>query len=75
MSDPDQYAPIKKTCERFGFSRATFYRMLADEKSGLEEVIRRVPPLTGRIRVPQRAFENWLSRRNGCAPVSIIQKP
>jgi hypothetical protein len=50
-------------CARYAISRATFYRMLADPNSGLRAVVVRIPPPTGRIRVPVVAFEAWLRRR------------
>jgi hypothetical protein len=62
---PDHYATIQKTCERYSIGRSTFYRMLSDPLSGLAEVVVRIPPMTGRLRVPERAFEAWLSKRNG----------
>jgi len=37
--------------------------MLDDPDSGLSEIVVRIPPETGRIRVPQAAFEAWLSER------------
>lgn len=58
-----QYLTIKQVCERYGISRATFYRMLADPQSGLRGVVVRIPPPRGRIRVPVVAFEAWLKRR------------
>lgn len=64
-NEPDLYLTVKETCRRFAFSRSTFYRMLADPSSGLAAVIVRIPPESGRIRVPSRAFEGWLRRRRG----------
>lgn len=64
-TSPDCFRTIRDTCARFDIGKSTFYRMLADPDSGLAEVVRRVPPVTGRIRVPERAFEEWLTRRNG----------
>lgn len=65
MSDdePEEWLTINETCRRFRISRATFYRTLADTKTGLAEVVVRVPPPTGRIRVPRRRFEAWLWER------------
>lgn len=56
----DTYLSIIQTCERFRLSRSTFYRMLRDPDLDLEEIVVRVPPVTGRIRVPARRFEDWL---------------
>ena len=64
---PDTYATINAACSQFGFSRSTFYRMLADSTSGLREILSRIPPGSGRIRVPLQAFEAWLLRRGSCA--------
>ncbi|MEZ6184086.1 MAG: helix-turn-helix domain-containing protein [Planctomycetota bacterium] len=60
---PDTYLSINEVCERFGLSRRTFYRMLADPRSGLAKVVVRIPPRTGRIRVPLKRFEKWLLER------------
>ncbi len=57
---PDQYLSVDQTCSQFTLSRSTFYRLLRDAGSGLNELIVRVPPRTGRIRVPARGFEEWL---------------
>lgn len=65
MASPDCYRTIAETCARFSIGRSTFYRMLADPASGLSDVVVRVPPVTGRLRVPERAFEEWLRKRNG----------
>ena len=59
----DAYLSVRETCERFQISRATFDRMLSDSSSGLGEVIIRLPPVTGRVKVPLRAFEAWLRER------------
>ncbi len=63
MTEPDTWAPLRATCERFTISRRTLYRMLPDlEQAG---VAMRVPPRTGPYRIAQRAMESWLRRRNG----------
>lgn len=61
--EPETYLTIDAACARFCLSRRTFYRMLADPKSGLREVVVRIPPRTGRIRVPANRFEQWLLAR------------
>tara|TARA_B100000965_G_C19361680_1_gene656279 strand:- start:253 stop:450 length:198 start_codon:yes stop_codon:yes gene_type:complete len=58
-----QFLTINQVCKRYGISRSTFYRMLADPQSGLRGVVVRIPPPTGRVRVPVAAFEAWLKRR------------
>jgi len=59
--DPDSYLSINQTCQRFGISRRTFYRMLEDPS--LADLVVRIPPGTGRIRVPLKRFERWLLER------------
>ena len=56
---PDTYLTVNEACARFGFSRRSFYRWLADPETGLCEVVVRIPPRTGRIRVPLLALERW----------------
>ena len=61
--NPDTYVSVNDACKRFGVSRRSFYRWLADPETGLANVVVRIPPGTGRIRVPVRRFEQWLRRR------------
>lgn len=61
--EPDTYLTVNEACERVGISRRSFYRWLADPKTGLADVVVRIPPGTGRIRVPVRRFEQWLRGR------------
>jgi membrane-bound lytic murein transglycosylase B len=61
-ADPE-YLSVNETCARYGFSRGTFDRMLRDASSGLADVVVRVPPVTGRVKVPTAAFEAWLRAR------------
>lgn len=60
---PDSYVSIDEACARFGISRRTFYRLLADPEGGLDQVVIRIPPRTGHIRVPVQRFEQWLRSR------------
>jgi len=60
---PDFYVSIREACDRFGISRRTFYRMLGREPE-LADLVVRIPPETGRIRVPLLQFESWLSSDN-----------
>ena len=62
-SDPDTFVSVNEACRLFGISRRTFYRMLADPDGGLDEVVLRIPPATGRYRVPLQRFEQWLRIR------------
>ncbi len=55
----DQYLSVDEACEQFGLSRSTFYRRLRDPRSGLVEVVVRVPA-TRRTLVPACRFEQWL---------------
>lgn len=62
--EPEEtFLTIDEACRRFGLGRRTFYRMLADPGGGLAQVVVRVPPGTGHIRVPVRRFEAWLRGR------------
>jgi len=77
---PDTYVSINEVCRRFSFSRQTFYRMLGDPEEDLAELVVRVPPETGRIRVPLRAFEAWLKARarkglRGLSPGALGESP
>ena len=62
MEVNDEFLTVREVCKLFGFSRATFFRMKADPKSGLAEIVLHIPPISGRIHVPRRAFEEWLRR-------------
>ncbi|MCO5164878.1 MAG: helix-turn-helix domain-containing protein [Planctomycetes bacterium] len=65
--EPQPYLSINNVCRRFAISRSTFYRLLADPDTGLEELVVRIPPRTGRLRVPAHAFEEWLRGRGDSA--------
>ncbi len=60
VGEPDHYVTVNQACARFSMSRSSIYRMLADPDSGLSAILVRIPPGTGRLRVPLRAFEAWL---------------
>lgn len=60
---PDTYLSVNEACEQIGISRRSFYRWLADPRTGLAGVVVRIPPGTGRIRVPVRRFEQWVRGR------------
>lgn len=62
MSTTDSYASVAEICRHYRISRMTFYRMLNDPQSGLQELVIRVPPVVGVIRVPRLAFDEWLRR-------------
>ncbi len=59
----ETFLNVSETCKRFQISRATFDRMLRDTSNGLSEVIVRLPPTTGRVKVPLLAFQAWLHER------------
>lgn len=61
--DEERYLTVTEACKHFQISRATFDRVLSDPSSGLEDVVVRLPPATGRVKVPLRAFEAWLQGR------------
>jgi hypothetical protein len=54
----DTFLSVSETLRRFGISRSAFYDMVRN--TDLEHILVRVPPGTGRIRVPARRFEEWL---------------
>lgn len=60
---PQHYLSVNELCRRYGISRTSFYRMRATPELGLAEILVRIPPPNGRIRVPVGAFEEWLRRR------------
>ena len=63
--DDGLYIGLNTACRRFGMSRSTFYRMLDDPQCGLAEIVVRIPPGTGRIKIPVEAFEKFLTTRRG----------
>jgi hypothetical protein len=54
--EPEAYVGVKEACRVFEISRRTFDRLLGDLDSGLSDIIVRIPPRTGRIKVPLRGF-------------------
>jgi hypothetical protein len=62
-SPVDRYVSVNEACAQFSISRATFYRMLDAPSSGLREIVIRVPPVTGHLRIPLNRFERWLQAR------------
>ena len=53
------YLTVKQACKVAGIGRTTFYKLLDDARSGLAELVLRVPGL-GHIRIPEREFLRWL---------------
>ncbi len=53
------YLTVKQACKVAGIGRTTFYKLLDDPRSGLAELVLRVPGL-GHIRIPEREFRRWL---------------
>jgi len=53
------YLTVKQACKVAGIGRTTFYKLLDDPRSGLAELVLRVPGL-GHIRIPEREFLRWL---------------
>jgi hypothetical protein len=60
---PEKFLSINDVCDLYGVSRSTLYRMLRNPKSGLRDLVVRVPPGTGRIRIPARGFLELLEGR------------
>lgn len=56
-TEPDTWVSVDEACARLTVSRSTFYRALRNETSGLSAIVRRIPPGTGRLRVPLRRLE------------------
>ena len=54
-----EYLTVAEACKLAGIARSTFYKLLADPDSGLGQVAVRIPGLS-RVRVPERAFREWL---------------
>ena len=72
--EPDTYVSVNEACRRFGIARRTFYRMLAEHPS-LAEIALRIPPRTGRIRLPVKRFEAWLQAQQDPHPRGISDRP
>ena len=53
------YLTVNQACELAGISRATFYKLLDDPRSGLADIAYRIPGL-GRIRLRRRELCEWL---------------
>lgn len=53
---------VDEACERWGFSRSSWDRWLADRTSGLREV---VIPVGSRVLVPVNEFDGWLRALRG----------
>ncbi len=53
------YLTVKQACEIASIGRTTFYKLLDNPRSGLEELTVRIPGL-GHIRIPERDFRRWL---------------
>ena len=54
-----EYLTVVEACSLAGISRSTFYKLLADPDTGLGRVAVRIPGMA-RVRVPERAFREWL---------------
>jgi hypothetical protein len=62
MGEPDTWVPVNEACARLSVSRSTFYELLRNELTGLGAIVRRIPPGTGRLRVPLRQLEQLVAR-------------
>ena len=56
------YLTLKETAERYSVSRSTLARMMADPSTGFADIVVRVPPVTGQVRLPVMAFEKLLEQ-------------
>lgn len=59
-----EFLSVNETCATFNFSRSTFYRMYEDPGLELKKFILRIPPVSGRLRIPKSEFIDWLKRRS-----------
>ena len=55
------YLTVRQACEVAGIGRTTFYRLLANPRSGLANIVVRLPVI-GHMRIPEREFREWLER-------------
>jgi hypothetical protein len=58
---PDRYLKVKDICRFLGISKSTFYRLLADESSGLGAVVVELPCVDGPRALVSRLRE-WADR-------------
>jgi excisionase family DNA binding protein len=58
-NDQDHYLTVQQACNLAAISRSTFYRLLSEPKSGLPQIVVRIP-IVNRIRVPRQRFCEWL---------------
>jgi hypothetical protein len=58
-NDEDAYLTVSQACEIAGIGRTSFYKLLGDPRSGLAEIVNRIPGL-GYIRISRRRFRKWL---------------
>lgn len=61
VEEPTRYLTVNEVCETFGFGRTKFYEML--RTTDLEDVVVRVPPPRGPLRIPLQDFKRWLEDR------------
>jgi excisionase family DNA binding protein len=73
----EAYLTVNQACELAGISRATFYKLLDDPRSGLADIAYRIPGL-GRIRLRRRELCEWLescptklARRSAVNPLDV----
>lgn len=59
MKPPQAYVKPETICARWEISRSYLYKLLADERTGLERICVRLPGKRG-LRIPERDFEAWM---------------
>lgn len=59
-SDGDRLLTISECCTACGISRQTFYNWLNDPSLGFAELVVRVPPPNGRLRIRESRLREWL---------------
>ena len=69
-----EYLTVAEACKLAGIARSTFYKLLADPESGLGQVAIRIPGLL-RVRVPEKAFREWLESTPATAAPAKRRSP
>ncbi len=58
-----KYLTRKQAAERVGISSRTFDRLLADENTGLCDLVIRIPPTYTHIRIVAEEWDGWWAKR------------
>lgn len=54
-----EYLTITKACALAGISKSTFYRLMADQDTGLGRIMIRIPGMQS-TRIPRARFLSWM---------------